>query len=138
MRVLIVDDSRANRMVLQKLMKEFGFDTLEAENGADAIWLLRQRSDIHFITVDFHMPNMSGVQFVRLVREKPEFATIPILMISVEKQPDRQTEAISAGVNEFLVKPFTKEMIEEKLRALGIDPKRTEPAEPPVREPNDE
>jgi two-component system, chemotaxis family, chemotaxis protein CheY len=130
MRVLIVDDSRASRMVLQKFMKELRFETIEAENGGHALWLLSQKPDIQLMTVDYHMPQMNGTQLVRLVREKPEFASLPILMISVESRTEYQSEAIQAGVNEYLIKPFTKEMIEEKLRLMGIEPPEAEPPPP--------
>ncbi|MBI4660869.1 MAG: response regulator [Verrucomicrobia bacterium] len=131
MRVLIIDDSRANRMVLQRILQGFGFETVEAENGGDAIWLLRKDTNIQLITVDYHMPQMTGVQFVRLVREKPEFAKIPILMISVERRPEVQAEALASGVNEFLMKPFSKEMVEEKLMLMGVDLKAG-PNQPPA------
>jgi CheY-like chemotaxis protein len=107
-------------MVLQKFMKEFGFETLEAESGIEAIWLLKRTPDIDLITVDFNMPKMNGIQFARLVREKPELNNIPIIMITSEEQ--RQAEAHEAGVDEFLVKPFDKTKVEEKLNVLGIDP----------------
>lgn len=122
MRVLVIDDSRANRMVLQKFLKEFGLETAEAENGLDAIWMLKQRSDIDLITVDYHMPKMTGVQFVRLVREKPELDRVQIVMITSETSPDRITDAAEAGVNEFLFKPFDKKKLIEVLESLGINP----------------
>lgn len=122
MRVLIIDDSRANRMVLQKFLKEFGFETAEAENGLDAIWMLKQRSDIDLITVDYHMPKMTGVQFVRLVREKPELDRVQIVMITSETSADRIADASEAGVNEFLFKPFDKKKLIEVLESLGIKP----------------
>lgn len=123
MRVLIVDDSRANRMILQKMLGDFGMETIEAESGADAIWFLGEDTNIDLITVDYHMPKMTGVQFVRLLREKPEFKSTPVLMISVEARPELQTLALEAGVNDFLTKPFTEETLAEKLRLLGIAPK---------------
>ena len=129
MRVLIIDDSRANRMVLQKFMKEFGFESVEAESGLDAIWALKRNADIDLITVDYNMPRMNGVQFARLVREKPELSHIPILMITSENTAERQEEAFEAGVNEFLMKPFNKEMIEAKLDALGLNKKGPETKE---------
>ncbi len=144
MRVLIIDDSRANRMVLQKFMKEFGFETAEAENGLDAIWMLKRSVDvIDVITVDYNMPKMTGVQFVRLVREKPELDRIQIIMITSETSQERQTEAIEAGVNAFLPKPFDKDMVEEALEALGVHPKKSKPEAPaggpaPARTPEEE
>ena len=130
MRVLIVDDSKANRMILQKMLNAFGLETIEAENGPDAIWFLGEDTNIDLITVDYHMPQMTGVQFVRLLRERPEFKSIPVLMISVEARPEIQAAALEAGVNDFLMKPFTEETIEEKLRSLGFTPKRTKSADP--------
>lgn len=124
MNVLIVDDSRANRMVLQKYMKEFGFETLEAESGLDAIWRLKEKAVINVITVDYNMPKMTGIQFVRLVREKPELSAIPILMITSENTEERQNEAFEAGANAFIVKPFTREIIAETLNSLGIETKK--------------
>lgn len=124
MNVLIVDDSRANRMVLQKYMKEFGFETLEAESGLDAIWRLKEKAAINVITVDYNMPKMTGIQFVRLVREKPELSAIPILMITSENTEERQNEAFEAGANAFIVKPFTREIIAETLNSLGIETKK--------------
>lgn len=131
MRALIIDDSRANRMVLQRMLKEFGFETAEAENALDAIWKLNKGEDIALITVDYNMPKMTGTQFVRVVREKPELQDIRILMITSENTMQRREEALQAGANEFLVKPFTKEMIAEKLKLLGFDPETPAATEPP-------
>jgi two-component system, chemotaxis family, chemotaxis protein CheY len=121
MRVLIIDDSRANRMVLQKFMREFGLETVESENGLEAIWMLKQTPNIDVITVDYNMPRMTGVQFVRLVREKPQLDNIRILMITSE--PQREVEAFEAGVNGFLVKPFDKEIIRAKFTEMGVEMK---------------
>ena len=121
MRALIIDDSRANRMVLQRMLKEFAFETVEAENALDAIWKLNRGEDIALITVDYNMPKMTGTQFVRVAREKRELDAIRILMITSENTPQRREEALQAGANEFLVKPFTKEMLAEKLTAIGFD-----------------
>ena len=112
-------------MVLQKYMRDFGFETVEAESGLDAIWTLKQTSGINVITVDYNMPKMTGIQFVRLVREKPEFSAIPILMITSENSQERQDEAFEAGANAFIVKPFTREMIAETLTSLGIETKKS-------------
>lgn len=129
MRVLIIDDSRANRMVLQKFFKEFGMETVEAENGLEAIWLLKQTANIDVITVDYNMPKMTGVQFVRLVREKPQLDNVRILMITSE--PQREVEAVEAGVNAFLVKPFDKAAIRAKLDEMGVG-SSSEAAPPPA------
>ena len=131
MRALIIDDSRANRMVLQRFLKEFGFETTEAENALDAIWKLNKGEDITLITVDYNMPKMTGSQFVRVVREKPELKEVPIIMITSDNSAQRMTEALQAGTNEFLVKPFTKEMIEQKLITLGFDLKKLQDQAPP-------
>lgn len=120
MRALIVDDSRAYRMLLQRSLKHLGFDTVEAENGTEALELLRKEKDIQLITVDQNMPIMPGTQLVQLVRELAEFKTVPILMISVDEHGHK--EALDAGVTEYLIKPVTTEMIGEKLIWMGITP----------------
>ncbi|MBI2947148.1 MAG: response regulator [Verrucomicrobia bacterium] len=112
-------------MILEKMLKDLGLETIEAESGADAIWFLGEDANIDLITVDYHMPKMTGVQFVRLLREKPEFKSTPVLMISMEARPEIRAQALAAGVNDFLEKPFTEEMIAEKLRSLGIEPSGT-------------
>ncbi|MBI4660870.1 MAG: response regulator [Verrucomicrobia bacterium] len=137
MRALIIDDSRANRMVLQRILKELAFETTEAENALDAIWTLNKGEDIALITVDYNMPKMTGTQFVRLVREKPELGEVRIIMITSENSPQRREEALQAGANEFLVKPFTKEMIEEKLAALGLGSKTPPAPEKPPETSDD-
>lgn len=106
-------------MVLVKFMREIGFETMESESALDALWLLKQRKDIDLITVDYNMPKMTGIQFARLVREKPELDTVKIMMITSETS--LQDEASEAGVNEYLIKPFDKPMIEEKLVSMGIN-----------------
>lgn len=139
MRALIIDDSRANRMVLQRMLREFGFETAEAENALDAIWKLNTGEDIALITVDYNMPKMTGTQFVRVVREKPELGDVKILMITSDNTTQRRDEALQAGSNEFLVKPFTKEMIGEKLKMIGFNletPPATE-TPPPPEKPDD-
>jgi len=137
MRALIIDDSRANRMVLQRFLKEFGFETTEAENALDAIWKLNKGEDITLITVDYNMPKMTGSQFVRVVREKPELKEVPIIMITSDNSAQRMTEALQAGTNEFLVKPFTKEMIEQKLVTLGFDLKKLKDQAPAPTSPDE-
>ncbi len=137
MRALIIDDSRANRMVLQRFLKEFGFETTEAENALDAIWKLNKGEDIALITVDYNMPKMTGSQFVRVVREKPELKEVPIIMITSDNTAQRMTEALQAGTNEFLVKPFTQEMIEQKLITLGFDLKKLKDQAAPPPNPDE-
>ena len=108
-------------MVLQRMLKAFGFETTESENALDAIWKLNRGEDITLITVDYNMPKMTGTQFVRVVREKPELKDIRILMITSDNTMQRRDEALQAGANEFLVKPFSSEMIAEKLAVLGFE-----------------
>jgi CheY-like chemotaxis protein len=123
MHVLIVDDSRANRMVLQRLLTSFAYKTVEVENGPEAIWMLRRTTDFGLIVVDYHMPKMSGVQLVRWIRKEEALAQVPILMISGDRSPKLKEEAFEAGVTAFLEKPFDREIIENKLIEMGIDTK---------------
>ena len=124
-------------MVLQRMLKAFGFETTESENALDAIWKLNRGEDITLITVDYNMPKMTGSQFVRVVREKPELKDVRILMITSENTTQRRDEALQAGANEFLVKPFTQEMIAEKLAVLGFQLNAASEANSETAKPDD-
>ena len=123
MRALVVDDSKANRLLLQRFLGEAGFETVEAENGSDGLWYLNRIGPVELITVDFHMPGMNGVEFVRAVRSQRRYSDVPMIMITSEKSPKLAVDAFGAGVDELLIKPFTKETILEKLGSMRLTPR---------------
>ena len=120
MRALIVDDSKTMRRIVGKVVKENGFDIVEAENGQEALLRLRELGDLSLALVDWNMPVMDGLSFVQAARAEG-FADLPIIMITTEGSMEYVTRAIEAGANEYLMKPFTKESLRDKLAILGFE-----------------
>ena len=118
---MIVDDSRAIRRILGTTIRELGFEVAEAANGQEALDRLEDMDQpVRFMLVDWNMPKMNGLDFVLKVRENKRFEESSILMVTTETAVDQMVKALDAGANEYVMKPFTKEIIEDKLRLLGI------------------
>jgi len=123
-RALIVDDSKTMRRIVSKVVKENGFEIIvEAENGQEAMTRLRDATadaPLQLALVDWNMPVMDGLTFVKVARAEG-FAELPIIMITTEGSMEYVTRAIEAGANEYLMKPFTKESLRDKLALLGFE-----------------
>ena len=117
---MVVDDSRAIRMILSGMLNELGYEVETAVNGKDALEKARQGSAWSVFLVDWNMPEMTGLEFVQEVRKEARFAQTPLMMVTTETEITQMVRALEAGANEYVMKPFTKEMIEEKLRILGV------------------
>jgi two-component system chemotaxis response regulator CheY len=120
MNALIVDDSSAMRLILRKMLSEMGVAASEAANGAEAYRQLQEGSRPDFILVDWAMPEMNGLDFLLKVREEPSYAGLRIVMVTSESQPESVMRALSAGADEYVMKPFTKEVLRDKLALLGL------------------
>ena len=120
MRVLVVDDSRAIRRIVGNIMRELGFEVTEAENGREALVCLNEKGLPDIVLVDWNMPEMDGLEFVRAARANPAYADLPLMMVTTETEMERMALALLAGVNEYVMKPFDKEIIHDKLQLLGI------------------
>jgi two-component system chemotaxis response regulator CheY len=120
MRALVVDDSRAVRMILGKMMRELGFETVEAEHGIEALSRLESGGSPDIALVDWNMPEMDGYTFLCQVRADARFADMQIMMVTTETEMHQVIRALDAGANEYLMKPFTKEAVAEKLQLLGL------------------
>lgn len=120
MRALIVDDSRTMRAIISKLVKELGFDVAEAGNGGQALSQLKSSGAVDLTLVDWNMPEMNGLEFVRAVRADPAFDTMKVMMVTSQTGVEQMVRALQAGVDEYLMKPFTRDAMVEKLRLLGI------------------
>jgi two-component system chemotaxis response regulator CheY len=120
MRALIVDDSRAMRMILAKILREIGFEVLEAGLGGEALAKLNQGQQFDLLLVDWNMPTMNGHELVCAVRANLLLGDVKILMVTTESSLSNVQQALAAGANEYLMKPFTKEALVEKLALLGI------------------
>lgn len=119
MRALIVDDSRAMRRIEADLMKQLGFETADAVHGKDALEKLIAGPRPDVVLVDWNMPEMNGLEFVKSVRADRRWDDIKLMMVTTETQVEQMLTALEAGANEYVMKPFTKEVIEDKLRLIG-------------------
>jgi len=117
-KVLVVDDSKAIREIEKKYLEEMGFEVLEASNGEEALKILEDNSDIKLILLDWHMPVMNGYEFLLKLRANPKWSDIKVMMVTTENQQKSIIDAIMAGANEYLMKPFDKEMLEVKIKYL--------------------
>jgi two-component system chemotaxis response regulator CheY len=117
-KALVVDDSKAIRQIEKKYLEELGFTVLEAQDGEEALRVLKENQDISLILLDWHMPVMNGYEFLKRVRENPAWSDIKIMMVTTENQQKSVIDAIMAGANEYLMKPFDKEMLETKIQFL--------------------
>lgn len=120
MRALIVDDSRAMRRIEADLMKQLGFETADAVHGKDALEKLIAGPRPDVVLVDWNMPEMNGLELIRSLRARPEFANLPLMMVTTETEMEQMVTALEAGANEYVMKPFGKETLAEKLQLLGL------------------
>lgn len=120
MRALIVDDSRPIRRIESGILNELGFETVTAENGQEALERLQEYPLPDVVLVDWNMPVMNGIEFTRAVRKDPKLSQLVLLMVTTETEPEQMLRALSAGVDEYLMKPFTRDCLVEKLQLLGV------------------
>jgi two-component system chemotaxis response regulator CheY len=123
MKMLIVDDSKAMRNFLQHVATELSFKTEEAEDGRAGLNKLINndpREPFDVALVDWEMPNMNGLELVQLVRRNKTFNSVKMMMVTTQNTTDRISAALAAGADDFLMKPVTKESLEQKLQILGI------------------
>ncbi|MGA2338344.1 MAG: response regulator [Terracidiphilus sp.] len=118
---LVVDDSRAIRTILSKTLRELGFEVREAGNGIEALEVIQaEKTAVALILIDWNMPEMNGLELLKELRKKPEFSSLVVVMVTAETEMDRIAEALEAGANEYVMKPFTKDIIVGKLQMAGI------------------
>ena len=120
MYALIVDDSRAMRHILRKIVEPLGFQVLEAAHGIEGLERLNEHPDIGLVLVDWNMPEMNGFEFIQAVRANPIYEKLKLVMVTTETEPSKMARALMAGVDEFLMKPFIPEMLLEKLQLIGV------------------
>lgn len=121
MRAMVVDDSRATRAILGRILQELGFeDVLQAADGEEGLALLAASSDVALALVDWNMPVMDGLEFVRSVRQDRAYDGLRLVMVTTESDVDRMVSALEAGADEYAMKPFTAAVIREKLELLGV------------------
>ena len=120
-KALVVDDSRAIRGILGKILVSNGFEVCQAGNGVEALQALEgEAADASLVCADYNMPEMNGIELIRRMRAIPRFAKVPTIMITTETHMSAMRAAFDAGADEYVMKPFTADMILDKLRMLGV------------------
>jgi two-component system chemotaxis response regulator CheY len=118
---LVVDDSSAMRKILSKTLTQLGFNVREAENGRRALALLAEEpAPVSLSLVDWNMPEMDGLELLKNLRGSPEFDSMVVIMVTTETELARIAEALEAGANEYVMKPFTRDILVSKLELAGV------------------
>ena len=120
MHVLVLDDSRAMRTILGSILRDIGFEVVEAKDGEEALELVRENPDLNLGLIDWNLPGMSGVEFVAAVRLMGR-NEMKLMMVTTETELARMSLALESGADEYIMKPFTKDMLIEKLDLIGFD-----------------
>jgi two-component system chemotaxis response regulator CheY len=120
MRALVIDDSATVRKVLTRMLGELGWDVSEAVDGSAALSKLESDGPVELALVDWHMAPMDGCEFIRAVRHERRWAGTRLVMVSTETDVARVLEALTAGADEYVMKPFTRDMLVDKLVLLGL------------------
>ncbi|MFQ3230166.1 MAG: two-component system chemotaxis response regulator CheY [Reinekea sp.] len=118
MKILVVDDFSTMRRIVKNLLRDLGFtNTQEADDGTTA-WPMLQSSDFDFVVTDWNMPGMTGIELLQKIRADDRLKDIPVLMVTAEAKRDQIVAAAQAGVNGYVVKPFTAAALKEKIEKI--------------------
>jgi two-component system chemotaxis response regulator CheY len=120
MRALVVDDSRTARAIIRQMLREIGLDVIEAAHGLEALEQLRRDPDVELALVDWNMPQMNGLELIQAIRAEPSLRGLRILMVTSETEAVQVSRALSAGADEYLMKPFTKDVLVAKLNLMDV------------------
>jgi two-component system, chemotaxis family, chemotaxis protein CheY len=122
-KALVVDDSRAIRMLLTNILRQLGYEVQQAANGREALEVIEAGNDrVRLVLADWNMPEMNGLELLKRLRQDHAVSSMAVVMVTTETEIDRITEALDAGANEYVMKPFTEEILRDKLQLAGIHP----------------
>jgi two-component system chemotaxis response regulator CheY len=122
MKALVVDDSRSMRAILSKQLRELGFQVVEAPGGVEALRALNEEGPFHLVLLDWNMPDMDGREVLAVMRSEAAYQEVRVMMVTTESEMSQVSVALEAGANEYLMKPFDRDSLLEKLILLGLDP----------------
>lgn len=118
MKILIVDDFSTMRRIIKNLMRDLGYaNTHEADDGTTALPMLKS-GGFDFLITDWNMPGMQGIDLLKAVRGDPQLASLPVLLVTAEARREQIVAAAEAGVNGYIVKPFTAQTLKEKIEKI--------------------
>jgi two-component system chemotaxis response regulator CheY len=107
-------------MIIARTLRELGYEVREAGNGSEALATLSSGASADLVMADWNMPVMDGLELLQKIRASPAFGNVPVVMVTTEAEVDQMTTAIEAGATEYVMKPFTKEILADKLRLAGL------------------
>ena len=120
-KALVVDDSRTIRIIIRRILLELGYEVCEASNGREALEVLEaEERDVDLVLVDWNMPVMNGLELLKELRQDSEFCGLKVLMVTTETEMEHMKSAMDAGADEYVMKPFTRDILLEKLEIVGI------------------
>lgn len=118
MRILVVDDFNTMRRIVKNILKQLGFENVgEAENGQEALEVLKKEK-FDFVITDWNMPVMTGLDLLKAIKADAALKDIPVMMVTAEAQQQNIVEAVKSGAGNYIVKPFTAEVLEEKINKI--------------------
>jgi len=122
MKALIVDDAKVVRVALSRIMNQLGYETVKAEDGQQALDAMAEHPDTNVVMLDWNMPVMNGYDFLVALREIPAHARNPkVIMVTTETDMPSMLKALAAGADEYIMKPFDKDMVAGKLEMIGLE-----------------
>ncbi len=120
MLALVIDDSRTIRAIIGKILREVGLEVVEAGNGREGIDRLKDTPGVELVLVDWNMPVMDGLEFIEAVRTQRAYDAVRIVMVTTETEQEQVIRALAAGANEYVMKPFTRDILVAKLSLLDV------------------
>lgn len=110
-------------MILSRTLKEIGFEVREASNGKEALEVIAaEKTALKLVLADWNMPEMNGLELLKHLRRDPELSSLVVVMVTTETELGQMAAALEAGANEYVMKPFTKDILVEKLQLVGVHP----------------
>jgi two-component system chemotaxis response regulator CheY len=120
-KALVVDDSKTIRTIIRRILIGLGYEVMEAANGIEALEVLEpEKATVKLVLADWNMPEMNGLELVKRLRQDPELALLKVIMVTTETEMSQMASALEAGANEYIMKPFSKDVLQEKLELMGL------------------
>ena len=120
MRALVIDDSAVVRGIIKQILNQMGFEVFEAGDGREGLDRVRDLDGLDLILLDWNMPRMDGIEFLRMLRTQTALADLPVMMVSSNNDAENIAASLDAGANEYIMKRFTEDIMRAKLQLLGF------------------
>ena len=120
-KALVVDDSKTIRMIIRRILVELGYEVCEAANGIEALKVVEaDKAALALVLADWNMPEMNGFDLLKRLRQDPDLAALKVIMVTTETEIEHMASALNAGADEYVMKPFTSDILKEKLELVGM------------------